>query len=93
MIKKDFDYLTRKAEVLKALSHPIRLSIIRDLIENGPKKVSDLNTGKEVPLPTVSQHLTKLRYAGLVKQKRKGVEIYYSLKNDDLVTELVQAYL
>lgn len=93
MTTKDFDFLVRKAEIAKAISHPIRLSIIRDLALNGPKRVSDIETGIEIPLPTVSQHLARLKYAGLLKKERKGVEIYYSLREEEKITEMVKKYL
>ncbi len=93
MSNKDYEYLSRKGEILKAIAHPIRLSILRDLVENGEKRVSDLETGVKVPMATVSQHLAKMSYAGLFKKRRNGTEIYYSLINDDRIVEMIKTYL
>ncbi len=93
MNEKDFAYLTRKAEILKAISHPIRLSILRGLIKNGATNVNQLETGVEVPMATVSQHLTKIRYAGLITRKRKGTYIYYSIKDTDGFLDMLKTFL
>ena len=68
------------AEVLKALSEPIRLRII-DAHRGGPSAVGDLATAVEEAVVTVSHHLGILRNAGLVQRKRKGRFIVYSLKD------------
>ncbi|MDZ7797258.1 MAG: metalloregulator ArsR/SmtB family transcription factor [Candidatus Marinimicrobia bacterium] len=93
MNKKDYPELTRKAEILKAIAHPIRLSILRGLIQNGSTNVNNLETGIDVPMATVSQHLTKIRYAGVVNKKRKGTYIYYSIKDTEGVVDMLKAFL
>ncbi|MDD3715967.1 MAG: metalloregulator ArsR/SmtB family transcription factor [Candidatus Marinimicrobia bacterium] len=93
MNKNDYAELTRKAEILKAIAHPIRLSILRGLIKNGPTNVNSLETGIEVPMATVSQHLTKIRYAGVISKKRKGTFIYYSIKDSDGLVDMLKSFL
>ena len=93
MANKDYEFLSRKAEILKAIAHPVRLSILRDLVQHGEKRVSDLETSVEIPMATISQHLAKMSYAGLFKKRRNGIEIYYSLVNDDKIVELIKSYL
>ncbi len=93
MNKTDYATLARKAEILKAIAHPIRLAILRGLINNGPTSVNNLETCVEVPTATVSQHLTKIRYAGIVTKKRKGTFIYYDISNEDHVVEMIKAFL
>lgn len=93
MNKNDYANLTRKAEILKAISHPIRLSILRGLIKNGATNVNNLETGIEVPMATVSQHLTKIRYAGVISKKRKGTFIYYSIKDSEGLVDMLKAFL
>lgn len=54
--------------------------------------VNDLATHIGKPAPSVSQHLAKLRMARLVRTRREGTAIYYSLGNDhvrQLVTDAV----
>jgi len=93
MPKSEYNYLQRKAEILKAIAHPIRLAILNGLIGNGPTNVNNLETCIDVPTATVSQHLTKIRYAGIVTKKRKGTYIYYDIVDDENVVEMIKAFL
>ena len=78
------DEMINKAEILKAIAHPVRLCIVRGLLENGEHKVNDMQQCLDVPQSTISQHLTRLKAAGIVEGKRNGVEIYYYLVNEDV---------
>lgn len=73
-----------KASLLKLLGHPIRLCIIRGLVRNGENNVSFMQYCLDVPQSTLSQHLSKLRLAGIVKNERRGTEIYYSVVNEEV---------
>lgn len=77
--------LEKKAEVLKALSHPIRLCIVRGLIENKGCNVTKMQNCLNTPQSTVSQHLTKLKAAGIVEGRRSGVEINYYVIDEDAI--------
>ena len=93
MSNKEFDYLSRKAEILKTIAHPVRLSILRDIIKNGEKTAGDLETVVKLPPASVSQHLTRMSQIGIFKRRRHGTYIYYSLIDDDNIVELIKAYL
>lgn len=69
----------RKAELLKALSHPLRLRIVRGLLVNGCRNVGcmEANTGQSQSC--ISQHLMRLKAAGIVKAERSGNEVYYEV--------------
>ncbi len=75
--------LEEKAEILKAIAHPTRLCILAMLIRDSESNVTDIQCCLDVPQPTVSQHLSKLKYAGIVGSERSGTEIIYSIKNDE----------
>ena len=64
---------------LKALGHPVRLGIALRLADEGGTCACDFADIFHVSQPTVSQHLKVLRDAGLVKTRREGTQIYYSL--------------
>jgi ArsR family transcriptional regulator len=64
---------------LKALGHPIRLGIALRLAAEGGTCACDFADIFHVSQPTVSQHLTVLREAGLVTTTRHGTEIHYAL--------------
>lgn len=83
-----------KTLVLSALANKVRLKLITCL-SKGPKNVSQLIGNCGLAQSAVSQHLEKLRAAGLVKTKRKGKEIYYELtsKKTAKISYLLQKYL
>lgn len=76
--------LEDKAAILKLISHPIRLCILRGLSEEGEKNVSYIQGCLDVPQSTLSQHLAKLRLSGVVKDERRGTEVFYSLADDEV---------
>ncbi|UQZ33421.1 transcriptional regulator [Paenibacillus sp. PK3_47] len=65
------------ANLLKALSHPIRLCIVRGLMRKKKCNVSYMQECLDLPQSTVSQHLQKLRSAGIVATERNGLEVNY----------------
>ena len=77
----------KKAEqvsgLLKALSHPKRLLILCQLVKN-ELPVGELAEAMGVRESTMSQQLSLLRKDGLVKNRRKGRTIYYSLARTDI---------
>ena len=77
------------AEVLKALAHPVRLCIVRGLIEKGGCNVCHMQECLGMPQSTTSQHLQKLRSAGIISGRRKGLEVTYQVC-DQRVVELIK---
>ncbi len=69
----------KKAEIFKALSNPVRLEII-DLLIDGEKCVFEIvQTLKKYEQPHISKNLSKLKNAGIIKDRKKGLNVYYSL--------------
>ncbi|MBS4538262.1 helix-turn-helix transcriptional regulator [Clostridium sp. D2Q-11] len=77
------DLFNEKSEVLKALAHPIRLCIVQGLIEEEGRNVTTMQNCLNAPQSTVSQHLSKLKAAGIIEGRRKGTEINYYVVNED----------
>ena len=71
--------------IIKSLCNPIRLKIIQCLA-NKDKTVSELISTCNLSQSAVSQHLIKLKNAGLVKDTKSGREIIYSITDKNLVT-------
>ena len=67
------------APKLKALGHPVRLGIALRLAAEGGTCACDFAEIFSISQPAVSQHLKVLREAGLVRTRREGTQIYYSL--------------
>jgi ArsR family transcriptional regulator len=72
------------ADFLKAVAHPVRLQIIRVLESEGEACVCHLEACLDQRQAYISQHLAKLREAGLVVDRRDGLNVYYALAREDL---------
>jgi DNA-binding transcriptional ArsR family regulator len=74
-----------KSELLKVLTHPVRLCIVRGLLTNTneERNVSNIQNCLGMPQSTISQHLAKLRSAGVIEGRRSGLEVFYHVINED----------
>lgn len=70
--------------LLKELADPLRLRVIDRLGHGGPATVSRLAAELRVPLPQLSNHLRRLREAGLVRVERSGRQAVYELADPGL---------
>lgn len=66
------------AQVFKALGHPARLTIAREL-RAGEKCVCELVETLGLGWSTVSRHLAVLREAGIVADEKRGLQVFYRL--------------
>lgn len=82
--------LEEKAELFKTIAHPVRLCILAMLIKEEQSNVTDIQCCLDVPQPTVSQHLAKLKSAGIVSADRNGTEIIYKIKNEKVKKIILQ---
>ena len=73
----------QKSELLKALAHPTRLCIVKGLIEK-ESNVTTIQECLDLPQSTVSQHLFKLKAAGIIKGEREGLKISYQVINEEV---------
>lgn len=74
----------RKAsDFLKALSHENRLLLLC-LLSERERSVGELEAILSMRQSAVSQQLARLRYDDLVKTRRDGKTIYYSLASEDV---------
>ncbi|MCM1565454.1 MAG: metalloregulator ArsR/SmtB family transcription factor [Dehalobacter sp.] len=74
-------YFEEKADILKVLSHPVRLCIVKGLMENGESNVMSMQNCLSIPQSTISQHLSALRNKGIIRGRREGLEVFYSVQN------------
>ena len=77
-----------KAELFKALAHPVRVRVLEVLSAGEERSVSDLAVEVGVEASHLSQQLGTLRRAGLVVSRREVTTVFYSVK-DRLVVELL----
>ena len=81
-----------QAELLKVLAHPTRLYIL-EILSQGEACVYHLTAIIGRRQANVSQHLMALREAGLVRDRRDGVLVYYRLADQripEIITTLCQ---
>lgn len=87
--------LVATSELLKALSAPLRLAVVAELVA-GPRCVHELvdalsDAGMPVRQPLLSQHLRILRAAGAVATERRGQEVAYRLAHDGIARLFAEA--
>ncbi len=70
--------------LLRELADPVRLRVIDRLGQGGPATVSRLAAELEIALPRLSNHLRRLREAGLVDSRREGRRVIYALADPGL---------
>ncbi|MBN2781002.1 MAG: winged helix-turn-helix transcriptional regulator [Candidatus Marinimicrobia bacterium] len=91
--KKSYESLELKAEILKAIAHPVRLCILQGLVREGPSNVGKMQTCLDIPQATVSQHLAKMKAVGIIKGKRKGTQVVYKLTSIGNIEQLIRTFL
>ena len=84
MLLKSQTELAERAELLKAFAHPVRLCIVCRLLQTDSLNVSKMESCLSVSQSSISQHLLKLKHAGIITSKRVKNEVYYSLKNEEI---------
>ncbi len=78
-----------EARFFKALGDPGRLELLVRLARCGrPCSVGEIARCCPTDLSVVSRHLAKLREAGILRCRRQGKEVYYTVCAPDLVATL-----
>ena len=77
----------KRAELIQAAAHPIRLAII-DLLSNGERCVCEIAQCVDAKRSNVSRHLSVMSSAGVLECRKEGLNIYYSLKAECILNFL-----
>ena len=72
-----------KAKIFKALSDPVRLSIL-DFLRDGEKCVCVIVPHVKLIQPVVSRHLRILKECGMLKDRKEGNRRLYSITNPQI---------
>ena len=78
-------------KLMKVLSNRDRMMLLCEIAQ-GEKCVSELEAALDLHQPTLSQQLTVLRKEKLVKTRREGKQIYYSLSSQVVVAVIGLLY-
>ena len=84
-IAESEEVFEKAAEMFRVMSAPMRLRIVSALC-NGEKNVGELIAEVNTTQPNMSQHLNTLYQAGVLGKRREGVQIYYRIINERVVT-------
>ena len=70
----------KKAKIFKALSNPVRLDVIDQLLD-GEKCVCEIQKAlNKYEQPHISKSLAKLKSIGLIEDRKDGLKVFYKLK-------------
>lgn len=77
---KDIEKLfSLRAEIFKALSHPVRLKIV-EYVSKEEKSVGEIVKYVKAEASGVSRHLALLKKSGILSDRKEGLNIYYRLE-------------
>ena len=76
---------SKATEILRAMGNSHRLRILNELLDGDERSVTELEEELvTLSQSALSQHLGRLRVAGIVKTRRASQTIFYSLNDDDV---------
>ncbi len=70
--------------MMKAIAHPVRLSILGHLSEGKDLTVTAIHESVGIEQSTASHHLGILKDKGIVLSRREGKNTFYTMKNKNL---------
>lgn len=76
----------RAANMIKAISHPMRLAILGHLGDEKQLNVTEIHQLLGIEQSTASHHLGILKDKGILASERKGKNTYYYLRRKNLST-------
>jgi len=74
----------RKAEIIRAAAHPIRLAVI-EFLRDGEQCVCDIAEHVSAERSNVSRHLAVMVNAGVLGSRKDGLRVMYSLRTPCIV--------
>ncbi len=80
--------LEKAAGMLKAIAHPVRITIVGCLEDGKKRTVTEIHKQLGIEQSTASHHLGILKDKGVLASKREGKNTLYFLKHQNLKTIL-----
>lgn len=72
------------SNLMKALAHPARLHILQVIAADGEACVCHLEARLGLRQAYISQQLARLREAGVVEDRKVGLNVYYALRDPEI---------
>jgi len=76
-----------RADVLKALGHPVRVLML-EMLSKGDRCEKDMRRLATISQPSISRHLSWLKRAGIVTERRAGARVIHHLACPDMLQAL-----
>src|SRR4030066_187830 len=87
--KLDPETLEKASNMLKAMAHPVRISIVGYLEDGKKRSVTEIHKQLGIEQAAASHHLVILKDRGVLSSKREGKNTLYFLKHDKLKNILI----
>ena len=81
----EFEKFIKASEMLKAISYPYRLEILKFLIDEEYHPVYEIQAHLGIESTLLSHHLSKMKDKGVIKSYRDGRFIYYKLAQKQMI--------
>ena len=82
----DMKQLKAGVKILRAVNHPLRLSIVKLVEENTKLSVTQIYFKLRIDQSVASQHLAILRESNILVYTRSGKNVYYSVNEEKIKT-------
>lgn len=86
--KKITQQADKVSQLLKSLSHPVRLKVLCQLL-SGEQSVNELTELCDISQSAMSQFLGRMRDEGVIQSRREGQFIFYSIVDQKLARLLL----
>ncbi len=85
--KIDSSKITKVAETLKTISHPVRIEILSVLEANGALTVTEIQEQVDIAVEQslLSHHLIKMKDKGLLQSEKRGMNVFYRLSDPNIM--------
>ena len=84
MDQRQMQHAEKAAQILSSVAHPLRLLIICMLLER-ERFVGEILEALGTTKGNISQHLRLLENKGLIRKRREGAHIFYSIKDPKII--------
>lgn len=79
------EMLSKIARILKAIAHPVKLSIVELLGDGRPRCVSEIQETLDVEQSLLSHYLIKMKDKGILVSRREGKRSFYELADRQIL--------
>lgn len=86
---KQSEQINSISDLFSILSHPVRIKILWLLKNKQNLSVHELQKELRISQSSTSQHLALLKTNKLVREERKGKEVFYSLKESKKLSKVL----